>query len=199
MKYLIAGLGNVGAEYEGTRHNAGFMVLDALASASSAVFSVDRLGALATCRVKGRQLVLLKPSTYMNLSGKAVHYWLQKEKLGVEELLVVVDDLALPLGEVRLRAQGSAGGHNGLKDIQAKLGTSGFARLRVGVGHNFSRGQQIDYVLSKFAPEEQPLLAVAIEKAREAISLYATIGLERAMNVVNTKNKPQSDDSSAAR
>lgn len=197
MKYLIAGLGNVGAEYEGTRHNAGFMVLDALASASSSVFSVDRLGALAACRMKGRQLVLLKPSTYMNLSGKAVQYWLQKEKLGVEELLVVVDDLALPLGEVRLRAQGSAGGHNGLKDIQVKLGTSSFARLRVGVGHNFSRGQQIDYVLSKFSPEEQPLLAAAIEKAREAISLYATIGLERAMNVVNTKRKPQGNDSSA--
>lgn len=199
MKYLVVGLGNVGAEYDGTRHNAGFMVLDALAGASSTAFSVDRLGSVATCRVKGRQLVLLKPSTYMNLSGKAVQYWLQREKLGVESLLVVVDDLALPLGEVRLRAQGSDGGHNGLKDIQAKLGTSGFARLRVGVGHDFPRGRQIDYVLSEFSPEEKPLLQSAVEKAKDAIAFYATIGLERAMNIVNTKAKPQGGESGAYR
>lgn len=189
MKYLVVGLGNIGEEYAGTRHNAGFMVLDALAGASSTSFSVDRLGAVAECKVKGRQLVLLKPSTYMNLSGKAVQYWLQKEKLEVESLLVVVDDLALPVGGVRLRAQGSDGGHNGLKDIQAKLGTSGYARLRIGVGHDFPRGRQIDYVLSKFSSEERSLLDGAIEKACEAVGLFATIGLERAMNVVNTKGK----------
>lgn len=199
MKYLIAGLGNVGEEYEGTRHNAGFMVLDALAGASGTSFSVERLGAVAMCRVKGRQLLLLKPSTYMNLSGKAIQYWLQKEKLGVESLLVVVDDLALPLGEVRLRAQGSAGGHNGLKDIEGKLGTSGFARLRVGVGHDFPRGRQIDYVLSKFSAEEQPLLAGAVQKAQEAVALSVTIGIDRAMNAVNTKSNPRGDGADADR
>lgn len=189
MKYLIVGLGNIGEEYEGTRHNAGFMVLDALASASGAVFSVDRLGSVAVCKVKGRQLVLLKPSTFMNLSGKSVHYWLQKEKLSVGELLVVVDDLALPVGDVRMRAKGSDGGHNGLKDIQAKLGTAAYARLRIGIGDSFPRGRQIDYVLSKFDGAELPTLEGAIEKSKNAIELFATIGLERAMNVVNTKEK----------
>lgn len=189
MKYLVVGLGNVGSEYEGTRHNVGFMVLDALAGASGIHFSVGRLGALASCKVRGHQLVLLKPSTFMNLSGQAVRYWLQQERLRVEDLLVVVDDIALPLGDVRLRAQGSAGGHNGLKDIQEKLATSAYARLRVGVGHNFQRGRQVDYVLSKFGPEEVPALTSAVEKATGAIELFASIGLERAMNVVNTRSE----------
>lgn len=189
MKYLVVGLGNVGSEYEGTRHNVGFMVLDALAGASGTHFSVERLGALASCKVRGHQLVLLKPSTFMNLSGQAVRYWLQQERLRVEDLLVVVDDIALPLGDVRLRAQGSAGGHNGLKDIQEKLATSAYARLRVGVGHNFQRGRQVDYVLSKFGSEETPALTSAVERATGAIELFASIGLERAMNVVNTRSE----------
>lgn len=188
MKYLVVGLGNPGTEYDGTRHNAGFMVLDALADASSTTFSTDRYGDVAQVTHRGRTLVLLKPSTYMNLSGKAVRYWMQQERIPIERLLVVVDDLALPLGTVRLRAKGSNGGHNGLKDIEATLGSAAYARLRVGIGHSFSRGQQIDYVLQRFGAEELETLRPAIQEAARGVQLFATIGIERAMNDLNTKH-----------
>lgn len=191
MKYLIVGLGNPGAEYEGTRHNAGFMALDRLADRSSVSFSPDRLGWRAEVKHHGRTLVLIKPSTYMNLSGKAVRYWLQKEGIPQEKLLVVVDDLALPTGTVRLRAKGSDAGHNGLKDIQAQLGNASYARLRLGIGSDFSRGKQVDYVLGRFEGEDEERIQEALVKAVDAIGLFATIGTERAMNQVNTNPKPK--------
>lgn len=194
MKYLVVGLGNPGTEYANTRHNVGFMVVDSLAASLDATFSVQRLGAVARAKYRGRQLVLLKPSTFMNLSGRAVAYWLQKEALAVEQLLVVVDDLALPLGAVRLRAKGGAGGHNGLKDIEAHLKGASYARLRVGIDNAFSRGKQVDYVLSAFSSEEQPSLKQAIVRAQEAIGLFVTIGSERAMNRINIKGEGQAPD-----
>ena len=162
------------------------MVLDALARASSTFFASERLGQIAHITHRGRSLVLLKPSTFMNLSGKAVQYWLQKEHLTPERLLVVVDDLALPVGSIRLRAKGSDGGHNGLKGIQAQLQTTVYPRLRIGIGREFSRGKQVDYVLAPFEPEEQDLLQQAIEDATRAVGLFATQPIDRAMNAVNT-------------
>ena len=152
MKYLITGLGNIGEEYRNTRHNIGFTVLDALAKASNLVFTDGRYGATATLSLKGRQLILLKPSTYMNLSGNAVRYWMQKENIPLENVLIVVDDLALPFGTLRLKGKGSDAGHNGLKNIQQLLGTQEYSRLRFGIGSNFPRGGQINYVLGKFPP-----------------------------------------------
>lgn len=163
------------------------MVLDALAKASNVTFADSRYGAVAELRHKGRIFVLLKPSTYMNLSGRAVNYWMQKEKVGVENILVVVDDIALPLGSIRIRAGGSNGGHNGLKNIDEVLGTNRYTRLRVGIGNDFSRGQQIDYVLGEWTADEKKLLSDRIKLAGEAVLSYGTIGLERTMNFFNGK------------
>ncbi len=185
MKYLVVGLGNVGAEYDGTRHNCGFMVIDAIAKAAGATYVLDRHAYRAEVGWKGRKLVLIRPTTYMNLSGKAVKYWLQKEKIDVANLLVVVDDIALPVGKIRMKKQGSHGGHNGLANIEELLGSANYCRLRIGVGDNFSRGRQIDYVLGRFSDEEHALLDPAIERATEAVKCFATMGADRAMNFYN--------------
>lgn len=187
MKYLIVGLGNIGPEYANTRHNIGFMVLDALAEASNAVFSSMRYGALTEVKVKGRTLFLLKPSTYMNLSGKAVDYWMKAERIPIENVLIVVDDVALPLGAIRMRSKGSDGGHNGLKHINEILGTQEYARLRFGIGNDYPQGHQVDYVLGEWEPEEKKALPEFIKKAIDAIKSFATIGLERTMNFYNKK------------
>ena len=169
MKYLIVGLGNIGSEYAGTRHNIGFRVLDALAKASNLVFEDKRYGAVASLSVKGQQLVLLKPSTYMNLSGNAVRYWMNKENIPLERLLVVVDDLSLPFGALRMKPSGSDGGHNGLKHIASVLGTQAYARLRFGIGNDFPRGGQIDYVLGHFSEEDLKTMDERVELACEMI------------------------------
>lgn len=187
MKYLIVGLGNIGAEYAGTRHNAGFEVLDALAEASNASFTVGRYGSVAEVRYKGRTLILLKPSTYMNLSGKAVRYWLEAEKIVPENLLVVVDDIALPFGTLRMRSKGSAGGHNGLKNISDVLGHEQYARIRFGIGGDFARGQQVDYVLGRWTDEERKTLPERLKVFGDAVLSFATIGAERTMNLFNKK------------
>ena len=187
MKYLIAGLGNIGSEYAETRHNLGFKVLDALAAASNAVFRTERYGDVAEMRFKGRTFLLLKPSTYMNNSGNAVRYWLRKEKVEPAELLVVLDDLALPLGTIRMRAKGNDGGHNGLKSIDACIGTNAYPRLRCGIGHDFRQGQQVDYVLGEWLPEEKETLRSVIGMASEAVLSFGTQGVERTMNLFNKK------------
>lgn len=186
-KYLVVGLGNVGAEYMGTRHNVGFRVVNGLVPDFTTDFSDDRYGAVAQVRVKNKILVLLKPSTYMNLSGNAVRYWMTKENIPVENLLIVTDDLSLPLGTLRMKPSGSDGGHNGLKHIAQILGSQKYARLRVGIGNNFHKGEQVDYVLDKFTPEEEKALLEIGERACEGIKLFALMGIERAMNNVNTK------------
>jgi len=185
MKYLVVGLGNVGSEYEGTRHNCGFMVVDALAKSAEASWSLERHAYRAEMRVKGRTIVLIKPTTYMNLSGKAVKYWLQAEKIEQQNLLVVVDDIALPTGTLRMKKQGSGGGHNGLGNIEELLGNSNYCRLRVGVGNNFSRGRQIDYVLGQFTADELAVLQPKIERATEMVKSFATQGPDRTMNMFN--------------
>lgn len=185
MKYLIVGLGNIGPEYEDTRHNSGFDVLDAFAKASNAVFEKKRYGAVAEVRLKGRTLVLLKPSTYMNLSGDAVRYWMQQEKIELEDLLVIVDDLALPFGTLRLRGQGSDGGHNGLKNINAVLGTMNYARLRFGIGNAFSRGQQIDYVLGCWTGEEKEKMPELLQRCIDMIQGFVLLGLAKTMSFYN--------------
>lgn len=190
-KYLIVGLGNVGAEYEGTRHNAGFMVVDALAKAADARWSLERHAYRTEVRHKGRTLVLIKPTTYMNLSGKAVKYWLQADKIDLANLLVVSDDIALPVGTMRMKKQGSGGGHNGLGDIEAALGTQAYCRLRIGVGNNFGRGHQIDYVLGRFDDEERAALEPVVDEACETIRCFATQGPDRAMNIHNGKKKAE--------
>lgn len=187
MKYLIAGLGNIGREYESSRHNIGFMILDALATASNIVFTDKRYGAIADLKVKNKHLLLLKPSTYMNLSGNAVRYWLQQENIPLENLLVLVDDLALPFGSLRLKTKGSDAGHNGLKHIQAVLGSSQYNRLRFGIGNHFSFGGQIDYVLSPFTEDEQKLLPERIERAEDIIKSFALAGIQITMNQFNNK------------
>ncbi len=184
MKYLITGLGNIGPEYENTRHNIGFNVLDAF-QASNVVFTPMRYGSVAETRFKGKTLILLKPSTFMNLSGNAVQYWLRKENIPLENLLVVVDDLALPLGTLRLRPGGSHGGHNGLNHIETLLGTQAYARLRFGIGNGFRRGGQIDYVLGRWSKEESNLLPPLIEQSRAIIESFTTQGLQRTMNLFN--------------
>ena len=191
MKYLIVGLGNVGDEYEGTRHNSGFMVLDRMLKAYSAekgekaTYVLERHAYRAEIKHKGRTLVLIRPTTYMNASGKAVQYWLQKEKIAMENLLVVVDDIALPVGKIRMKKQGSNGGHNGLKDIEDLLHTANYCRLRIGVGNNFGQGHQIDYVLGRFTTEEQALLDPALDHAVDAVKAFVTLGPDRAMNMYN--------------
>lgn len=187
MKYLIAGLGNIGSEYANTRHNIGFMVLDAFAKASNAVFTSERYGSVAEVRHKGRTFVLLKPSTYMNLSGKAVAYWMKAENIPIENTLVVVDDIAIDLGAIRIRMKGSDGGHNGLKNIAEVLGHNNFARLRFGVGGDFPRGHQVDYVLGEWSKQELAVLPERVDLAVEAIKSFGTIGLERTMNFFNKK------------
>lgn len=187
MKYLIVGLGNIGNEYRNTRHNIGFMVLDALAKASNIVFSDKRYGAIANMSLKGRQLVLLKPSTYMNLSGNAVRYWMQQENIPLENVLIVVDDLALPIGTLRLKGKGSDAGHNGLKHIAATLGTQNYSRLRFGIGNNFPKGGQIDFVLGEFDDEDKKILPERIELAGEIIKSFCLAGLNITMNQYNNK------------
>jgi peptidyl-tRNA hydrolase, PTH1 family len=187
LKYLIVGLGNIGDEYQNTRHNIGFTVLDALAKASNICFQDKRYGAVAEYKFKGRTFILLKPSTYMNLSGKAVNYWLQQEKIPTEHLFVIVDDLALPLGSIRLRPKGSDGGHNGLKNINEVLGTQEYARLRFGIGNDFPKGAQINYVLNPWTKEEEELLNKRIPVAVEMIKSFGTAGLQLTMTQFNNK------------
>lgn len=187
MKYLIVGLGNMGAEYDGTRHNIGFEVVDELAREAEVEFKNDQLGDLARFRHKGRTFVLLKPSTYMNRSGKAVRYWLQKEKINKENLLVVLDDLNLPFGKQRLRGKGSDGGHNGLKDIDQLNGGNNYARLRIGIGDDFHKGQQVNFVLGEWSDAERKQLPELLKYAADTIKSFGTIGLARTMNDFNKK------------
>jgi PTH1 family peptidyl-tRNA hydrolase len=186
MKYLIAGLGNIGPEYELTRHNIGFLVLDQLADQQNVTFSLDRLAEKAEFKHKGRSLHLIKPTTYMNLSGKAITYWLQELKIPKENLLVIVDDLALPFGSLRLRTKGSSAGHNGLKNIEALLPGQEYARLRFGIGNEFGKGQQVDYVLSNFSREELDQLPPIMQKANEMVLSFCTIGAAHTMSQFNS-------------
>ncbi len=183
MKYLITGLGNIGYEYENTRHNIGFDVVNLLCRELEGSWRDDHHGALTEVRLKGRTLILLKPNTYMNLSGKAVRYWLQKEKIQIENSLVVCDDLNLDFSKIRLRGKGSDGGHNGLKSIQDLLGTDVYPRLRIGIGSKFSQGRQVNFVLGKWTNDEAAELPNVLEKATETIKAFVTIGIDRAMNV----------------
>lgn len=196
MKYLIVGLGNIGYEYQNTRHNIGFMMLDAFVEASNIanggnkppiVFKDKRYGWVAKCRVKNAELVLLKPSTYMNLSGNAVRYWLQQEKIPIENMLVLVDDLNLPFGTIRLRKQGSDGGHNGLGNIQSVMGTTNYSRLRFGIGNNFNRGAQCNFVLGEWTQEEQEQLKERFELTKNIIQAFCLQGIDRTMNLYNGK------------
>lgn len=194
MKYLIVGLGNPGEEYEQTRHNIGYMALDRFVKtineenpANSCSFSIDRHAYVAQTKVKGRSLVLVKPTTFMNLSGKAVKYWLDKEKIPVENMLIIVDDLALDLGAIRLRMGGSDGGHNGLKDIISSLGHNKFNRLRFGIGNNFARGRQIDFVLGKIEGEDWNVVDEKLNTCCDIIKSFVTIGMDRTMNLFNRK------------
>lgn len=185
MKYLIVGLGNPGSEYKHTRHNIGFDVVDFLANENKVSFAIESLGEVAEFRFKGRTFVLLKPNTFMNLSGKAVRYWLTKKKIEKDHLLVVLDDLHLELGQIRLRGKGSDGGHNGLKDIDQLTGGNNYARLRIGIGNDFPKGRQADFVLSNWSAAEEDLLPEIIKKAAEAVKSFGTIGLQRAMTAHN--------------
>lgn len=182
---MIAGLGNIGEEYAGTRHNAGFEVADALAMDAGVLFRNDRLARVAEFRYKGKPVVLIKPTTYMNLSGKAINYWLQAEKIKIENLLVLVDELAFPFGQIRIHPKGSDGGHNGLKDIQATLGTQNYARLRFGIANQFSKGKQVDYVLGKWSEEEKRLLPERVKLAADAVKSFIFAGLQQTMNTYN--------------
>ncbi len=187
MKYLIVGLGNIGREYENTRHNVGFDVLDALAKASNTLFTPGRYGDQCEIKHRGRILVLLKPSTYVNLSGKAVQYWLTKTKIPLENLLIIADDLALPFGTLRLRPKGGDAGHNGLKSIQETIGTQQYARLRFGIGSEFPQGHQVDYVLGTWSPEEKKKLAERLETSGKIILSFASIGVGLTMTQYNNK------------
>lgn len=187
MKYLIAGLGNIGDEYANTRHNIGFIILDALAKASNISFKTDRLASVAELKFKGRTFILIKPSTYMNLSGKAINYWMQAEKISIENVLVITDDLALPFGTIRIKTKGSDGGHNGLKNIQETLQSQNYARLRFGVGSDFTKGSQVNYVLGEWTAEENKIMPERIEKCTEAIKAFGTMGINNAMNTFNGK------------
>lgn len=185
MKYLIVGLGNIGQEYELTRHNVGFLTLDRIADNHKINFSTDRLADKAELKYKGRQLHFVKPNTFMNLSGKAIAYWLQDLKINRENLLVIVDDLALPFGRLRMRTKGSAAGHNGLKNIELVLGGQDYSRLRIGIGNDFSKGQQVDFVLNNFSQEEFKQLPPIMDKAAEMIFSFCAIGAERTMGLFN--------------
>ncbi len=187
MKYLIVGLGNIGSEYENTRHNIGFKVLDVLAKASNTSFKADRLAQVATVKFKGRTLVLVKPSTYMNLSGKAVRYWMQEEKIPADRMLIITDDIALPFGTLRMKGKGSDGGHNGLKNINELLGNNNYPRLRFGVGNEFPKGRQVDYVLGEWSVDENDHLPERIDQAIQMIQGFTTIGIARTMSQFNNK------------
>jgi peptidyl-tRNA hydrolase, PTH1 family len=185
MSFLIAGLGNIGAEYENTRHNIGFKIAESLASSAGVSFGLERLAFFAEYKNKGKKIFLIKPTTYMNLSGKAVRYWMNELKISQPNLLVVLDDIALPFGTVRIRAKGSDGGHNGLKDIDATLGNNNYARLRFGIGNEFSKGRQVDYVLGKWDIEETKLLDEKVKYSCEAVNSFMFEGIERAMTKYN--------------
>ena len=187
MNFLIVGLGNIGSEYAQTRHNIGFRVLDALAKASNLVFEDKRYGAVTTLKVKNQTLTLLKPSTYMNLSGNAVRYWMNEKKIPLENILVVVDDLSLPFGQLRMRPGGSEAGHNGLKHISSVLGTQQYARLRFGIGNDFPRGGQVDFVLGEFADEDLKTMDERLELAGEMVKSFALSGIQFTMNHFNKK------------
>ena len=191
-KFLIVGLGNIGQEYAGTRHNIGFDILDALAGRHNVQFQVDRLADRTEIGLKGRKLICIKPTTFMNLSGKAFKYWMDKEKVALENTLTIVDDLALPINKLRLRASGSDAGHNGLKDIQLTLGTDAYPKLRFGIGNNFAKGQQVDFVLGKWAQDERKTIDLKIQKSVEVIESFAAIGLSRTMTMANALDiKPE--------
>lgn len=185
MSFLIAGLGNIGPDYEGTRHNIGFDVVDALVYKHGGKFSTDRLAAKAEISYKGKNITCIKPSTFMNLSGKAVRYWLDKKGISMDHLLVITDDIALPLSRFRLRGNGSDAGHNGLKSLFEELKTENYPRLRFGIGNHFPRGMQVEYVLGSWFPEELPLVKIKIEKAVQVIESFVHTGLERTMNDYN--------------
>lgn len=187
MKYLIVGLGNIGDEYRDTRHNTGFKILDAFAEASNISFSTERYGDVGRGRVKNQQVILLKPSTYMNLSGNAVRYWREKEGIDLDHILVLVDDVALPFGHIRLKTSGSDAGHNGLKSIAECLGTENYARLRFGIGNDYPRGTQIDYVLGHFTTEQQKELPERLKVAAEAVRDFILAGPQHAMCNFNNK------------
>ena len=191
MTYLIVGLGNIGSEYASTRHNMGFMVLDAFAKASNVSFSTQRYGDIAETSFKGRHFTLLKPSTYMNLSGNAVRYWLGKLNLPIENLVVICDDLNLPFGTIRMKKRGSSGGHNGLENIEYLLGTDEYCRIRIGIGNDFSRGGQIDFVLGNLSEEESAEIPALCDKVIAGIRTLSVLGPERAMNELNTKAKKE--------
>jgi PTH1 family peptidyl-tRNA hydrolase len=187
MKYLIVGLGNMGAKYDGTRHNAGFEVVDEMARAKEVSWKTDNLGDVTQLKHRGRTYVLLKPSTFVNLSGKAVRYWLQKEKIEKTNMLVILDDLNLPFGKQRLRGNGSDGGHNGLKSIDQVTGGNNYARLRFGIGDEFSKGQQVDFVLGEWSDQERKQLTELVEYAAETALSFGAIGLSHTMNKYNKK------------
>ncbi|MBS2097121.1 aminoacyl-tRNA hydrolase [Carboxylicivirga linearis] len=187
MKYLIVGLGNIGDEYAQTRHNIGFDVLDELAREYDLQFKDERYGAVCTYKFKSRQFILLKPNTYVNLSGKAVNYWLQKEKIPLKNLLVIVDDLALPFGSLRLKTKGGDAGHNGLKSIQSILGGTNYSRLRFGIGNEFQKGQQVDFVLGRWSDDENETLKDRKKLAIDIIKAFGTIGASQTMNQFNNK------------
>ena len=191
MKYLIVGLGNIGSEYADTRHNIGFMILDELAKQEGAKFSTMRLAYYTEVTHKGRMLHLIKPTTYMNLSGKAVSYWMKELKIPIENVLVVVDDIAIPLGAVKIKPKGSAAGHNGLKNIELLLGTSNYPRLKFGVSDNYPKGRQVDYVLSGFDEDELPELPALIDRSIAMIKSFATIGVELTMTNYNSLKLPK--------
>jgi len=187
MKYLIVGLGNIGDEYVGTRHNIGFHIIDAFADKQNAVWADKRYGAIAKTRVKNAELILLKPSTFMNLSGQAVRYWAQQEKIPVENILVIVDDLSLPVAKVRMRGNGSAGGHNGLKNIESCMMTQNYARIKFGIGNDFPKGAQVDFVLGTFSDEDNKLIGEKMEYVGDMIKSFCLQGLARTMNQYNKK------------
>lgn len=187
MKYLIAGLGNIGIEYENTRHNIGFDIVHHLCHQFDASFETNRLARVAKIKHKGRTFVLIQPTTYMNLSGRAVKYWMDNEKIGIDKLLVITDDLTLDIGKLRLRKKGSPGSHNGLENIIQVLGRNDFARLRFGIGNDFSRGRQADFVLSQWKASEQPIIEEKIPVAAEMTLAFGTIGVDRTMNQYNNK------------
>ena len=191
MKYLIVGLGNIGDEYADTRHNIGFTILDAFARASGVGFSDRRYGAVCETKYKGRTFVLLKPSTFMNLSGNAVSYWLKKEKIPVDNLLVIVDDIALPPGSIKMKPKGGDGGHNGLSHINSVLSTSEYSRIRVGIGNGFRKGAQVNYVLGKWSPEEKKFIEERIAIVIEMIRSFGTVGTELTMTAFNRSAKLQ--------
>jgi peptidyl-tRNA hydrolase, PTH1 family len=185
MKFLIAGLGNIGNEYDATRHNIGFDVADAFVIRHNGSFRLDRHAYVAECKWKGRSFIVIKPTTYMNLSGKALKYWIDKEKISLENVLVVMDELALPLGTLRLRGSGSPGGHNGLKNIELMLQTDQYPRLRFGIGNSFPKGRQVDYVLGKWTQDELPVVKENVLKSVELIESFATQGISKTMTLFN--------------